>query len=318
MAPPAPPISICLQFVIIKDEPHYDNDHYVYVTNQVRGWLESKENNNEFVETPFTCDEVEKAIKGLHNKKAPGWDNITAEHLKYAGNELIEFLTVLYNLCIEMEYIPCNFRTGVQVPLYKGKNTCSLDPNNYRGITLLTCFNKILEKLVWGRLEVWWGENRIISELQGACRTGSSCIHTALTLQETISKEREGNKKVFVAYYDVTKAFDTVWIDGLFYQLHEIGIKGRLWRVLYKTYLNFKCCVRIGEKSSDWYVMGRGIHQGGFLSLVKYITFINSLINDLKASNTCSVIYNIRCAPVSYADDLQALTPNANSTMPCK
>ena len=81
-----------------------------------------------------------------------------------------------------------------------------------------------------------------------------------------------------MAYYDVSKAFDSVWIDGLFCQLYDLGITGSLWRILYQMYVNFACCVRIGDMTSNWYKMECGIHQGGYLSLVKYVAFINSLI----------------------------------------
>ena len=141
------------------------------------------------------------------------------------------------------------------MPLYKSKNSCPLEPDNYRGITLLSTFNKLFEAVIWGRISKWWVETHATFVLQGAARKGFSCVHTALTLQETIAKEREGGKKVFVAYFDVSKAFDSVWTDGLFYQLYNIGITGNLWRLLYKSYVNFKCCVCIGKKDSMWYPM---------------------------------------------------------------
>ena len=46
-------------------------------------------------------------------------------------------------------------------------------------------------------------------------------IHTALLLQETVATSLETNRKCLVAYFDVAKAFDTVWIEGLFFQLYE-------------------------------------------------------------------------------------------------
>ena len=204
--------------------------------------------------------------------------------------------------------MPCNFRKGIQIPLYKGKNTCSLNPDNYTGITLLSTFNKLFEVVIWGRISGSWFGDRLVSDLQGAGRKGSSCIHTVLTLQETISKERERHRNIFVSYYDVSKAYDSVWVDGLFYQLHEMGINGSLWRILYKTYQDFMCCVRIGEGTSSWYPMECGIHQGGFLSLVKYTAFINSLLVSLEESHLCSSIYRIKTSPVGYADDLAACT----------
>ena len=94
-----------------------------------------------------------------------------------------------------MEYIPEHFRKGIQIPLYKGKNVSTLDPNNYRGITLLSVCNKFYEILLWKRLEAWWHERQVISDTQGACRKGVSSVHTAMLLQETIAAELEKHKK---------------------------------------------------------------------------------------------------------------------------
>ena len=144
--------------------------------------------------------------------------------------------------------------------LYKGKDTCTLDPNNYRGITLLSVFNKIYEILLWNRLKGWWVENNINSDLQFACKKGLSCTHAAYLLKETVSTLLEAGDKLYVAFYDVAKAFDTVWVDGLFVQLWDMGI----------------CCARVQGHVSDWYHLKCGIHQGGYMSLIMYTAFINS------------------------------------------
>ena len=261
-----------------------------------------------FLDEPFTLKEIEEAISKLNTGKTPGHDGVTTEHVRHSGPLMVRVLVLLFNMIVDSEYIPCNFRKGIQVPLYKGKNSCPLDPDNYRGITLLSTFNKLFEAVIWGRISKWWVETHATSVLQGAARKGFSCVHTALTLQETIAKERDGGKKVFVAYFDVSKAFDSVWTNGLFYQLYNIGITGSLWRLLYKSYVNFKCCVRIGDKYSMWYPMDCGIHQGGYLSLVKYTAYIDSLIQTLEQSDLCSSIYRIKTSPVGYADDLAAST----------
>ena len=155
-------------------------------------------------------------------------------------------LTRLFNQIVLTEHVPKNFRIGTQIPLYKGKN-CSLDPNNYRGITLLPSFNKLFEILTWNRLRFWWEDQQVISPLQG-----SSCLHTAAVLQEVISVGLDTSMRVFVAYFDVAKAFDSVWIDGLFYQLRIKGLVGKEWRLLYSTYTEFWCKVWLHGVYSDW------------------------------------------------------------------
>ena len=153
-------------------------------------------------------------------------------------------------------------------------------------------------------MEGWWKEEGVVSKLQGACRRGVSCIHTAMIHQETIASQLENGKTVFVNYYDVSKAFDGVWTDGLFYRLHVLGIRGKTWRLLYKSYIGFKCKVRIHDMYSQWYNMTCGIHQGGYMSLIKYIAFIDSLLVELEGSNLCCSISGMSTSPLGYADDM--------------
>ena len=279
------------------ESPDFDEAHFRHVNSCVNNWL-GQDDIDDFLALPIATDEVRKGIQVLNSGKAPGDDAITKEHIAKAGPEMINILVLLFNWIIDHEYIPVNFRRGVQIPLYKGKNTSIFDVNNYRGITLLSVFNKLFEIIIWKRMEQWWDETGVISQLQGACRKGVSCVHSAYLLQESVSTLLETHKKVFVTYLDVSKAFDGVWIQGLFYRLREMGVHGKTWRILYKTYLDFKCRARIQGKLSNWYVLRCGIHQGFFLSLIKYLAFINSLLTELENSGNCCTIYNINTSPI--------------------
>ena len=225
---------------------------------------ENKRDGDVFSAAPFSEKELHEALKKLNSGKAPGLDGITIEHVRNAGAVMVRVLTLLYNHILKTEFIPTNFRRGVQVPLYKGKNTCNLNPNNYRGITLLTTFNQIFEVLIWGRIEPWWKGERVISGLQGACKKGHSCLHTAMTIQEAVATSMERYDNCFVAYFDVSKAFDEVWIEGLFFRLREMGIYGKTWRLLLRCYKDFRCKVKVLGQFSEWYKLRCGIHQGGF------------------------------------------------------
>ena len=155
--------------------------------------------------------------------------------------------------------------------------------------------------VIWRRMEVWWEATLVIFPLQGACKPSASCVHSGLLLQKPIAAGLDTNKKVFVAYFDVAKAFDIVWIDGLFYHLYK---KGKIWRLLYATYQDVQCRVRVNGQYSYWYSMTCGIHQGGFLSLLKYTAFIYPLLRKLEESNTGCHIVGIPSTPIGYADDM--------------
>ena len=79
---------------------------------------------------------------------------------------------------------------------------------------------------------------------------------------------------------------------------------GRVWRLLYSSYQNFQCKARVLGTYSDWYRMECGIHQGVFLSLLKYVAFIDPLVRELENSNLGCNIAGIRTSPIGYADDM--------------
>ena len=92
-----------------------------------------------------------------------------------------------------------------------------------------------------------------ISQLQGASRKAISCLHTAMLLQETVSSKLEAGGKVFITYFAVSKAFHSMWVNGLFYKLYRnLGVVGTTWRLLYKMYVDFMCRVRMGDALSEW------------------------------------------------------------------
>ena len=117
---------------------------------------------------------------------------------------------------------------------------------------------ELFEILIWKRIEFWWNESEVLSRNQGACKKAVSSLHSELLLQETIAYNLEHSKKIFVTFLDVSKAFDSVWTEGLFYQLRNLGVVGKLWRILYFSYLDFQCKVRIQDKLSGCYSMRCG------------------------------------------------------------
>ena len=60
--------------------------------------------------------------------------------------------------------------------------------------------------------------------------------------------------------------------------------------------------------------MGCRIHQGRFLSLSKYIAFVNEPLINLKESKLCCSIYGIPSSPAGYADDLATATISKGRT----
>jgi hypothetical protein len=70
--------------------------------------------------SPFNPSRVTRFIKKLKPGRAPGPDGISAEHLKYAGNDILPLLlSKLLNCCVQFGHLPSNFTNGLLIPLLK-------------------------------------------------------------------------------------------------------------------------------------------------------------------------------------------------------
>ena len=94
------------------------------------------------------------------------------------------------------------------VPIFKAGDRFS--PDNYRPISLLPNFSKILEKIVSNRLIVFLEEHNLISEHQFGFRKGHSTIHPLMLFMNNLTSALNKNHFSIAIFCDLRKAFDTV------------------------------------------------------------------------------------------------------------
>ena len=64
--------------------------------------------------------------------------------------------------------------------------------------------------------------SRAVNVLQGAAQLSCSSVHTLMLVQETIDYHVSKGANIYIAFLDIQKAFDTVWIPGMLYKLHSV------------------------------------------------------------------------------------------------
>ena len=131
------------------------------------------------------------------------------------------------------DYIPECLKRGIVVTIHKSGRKPKTDPNNYWAITLTSCILKLLEQILLQRAEA--ALTVPINVLQGGFSGNLSCNMSSLMLRECISYAKKNNSKLFVCFLDVQKAFDSVWHNGLFVKLYEMGIRSNLLRLIIKV-----------------------------------------------------------------------------------
>ena len=115
------------------------------------------------------------------------------------------------------------------VTLYKNKGDRS-DCNNYRGISLLSIVGKVFARVVLKRLQVL--AEQVYPESQCGFRANRSTIDMIFSLKQLQEKCRDQRQPLFIAFIDLTKAFNLVSRDGLFKILPKIGCPPKLLSII--------------------------------------------------------------------------------------
>ena len=256
---------------------------------------------------------VNNICSKLPNNKSCGLDGISYEHIKYGGSYLFFCLARLYSLLINNCCIPEDWHRGVLVCIYKGHSKSKLNPDSYRGITLLSVIFKIFEKVLESLMPPLSSSADYPNTHQCGFQKGLSSIDASFVLQETINHYKERNDGSCVAFLDSSKAFDTVWHTGLLYKLSEIEIPPKIWLILYRIYNNAKSCVFVNKHFSHYFRQHRGLCQGSILSPKLYVLYINNLLNMLSHSNKGYMILDVHVSCPTQADDIAIISPSPSN-----
>ena len=290
---------------------NYDDAFNEFVNMRLDEFCSSLDEMAENVlEEPISVEEVKCVCKLLKCGKAQDFTSIQYEHLKYAGDHVYSVLAYLFNAIVFKEKLPTVFKKGITLALFKGGDKDPLDQNNFRGITIQSVLCKIYESVLVNRSSSVIKEKVKIVETQSACSKGLSSIHASLLLQETIAHNVDTGNNSFVTYFDTRKAFDTVWIQGLLYLLFINGIRGKLWRMIRLSYLEYFTAVCINGQLSTWFKLLQGVKQGAVLSMLLYICFINGLLTEIMESVVGAKVLDLPTSAIGYADDLAIVTTN--------
>ena len=169
-----------------------------------------------------TCDEIISTFKFAKKNKACGIDEIHYESIINGGSIITNLTAKLFTLMLKTSYTPDIMKKGSIITLHKGGNKSKRDPNNYRAITLSSVLLKLYERVILTRIEQS-GQVKI-HDLQGGFQKNSNCLMTSFLVRESSCYAREYNSKLYIAFLDVRKAFDTVWHDALRVMLYDTGI----------------------------------------------------------------------------------------------
>ena len=223
-------------------------------------------------------------LKNIKTKKSAGPDKISPLVLKKCAIIIAPFCTILFKKILEVGSFPSTWKIANVVPIYKSGD--SSDPSNYRPISLTSVLCKVFEKLVHRDLYRYIISNNLLSKSQSGFIKQDCCSNRLAYLLTNIYEIIENNRQAVVVFLDIKKAFDKVWHEGLIYKLKMIGIEGILLKLLTSYLNNRKQCVVIDGECSTFCDLFAGVPEGGVLSTLLFIIFINDVIEYVQSHSS--------------------------------
>ena len=166
--------------------------------------------------------------------------------IKKYFDELCEPLKYLFNLSIVKRIFPDDLKIAKVTPIYKADNSSNV--SNYRPISLLPCFSKMLEWIMCNRLQKYLKDQNILYDKQFGFQTGHSTDHANAKLVDQIYEAFEKNEYTLGVFIDLSKAFDTVDHSILLRKLELYDITDRNYTWINDTHRENLCLNKFSTK----------------------------------------------------------------------
>ncbi|RVW55438.1 Transposon TX1 uncharacterized 149 kDa protein [Vitis vinifera] len=221
-------------------------------------WSPISEESASRLDSPFTKEEISKAIFQLDRDKASGPDGFTITVFKDCWDVIKEDLVRVFAEFHRSGII--NQSTNASFIVLLPKKSLTKKISNFRPISLITTLYKIIAKVLSGRLRGVLHE--IIHSTQGAFVQGRQILDVVLIANEIVDEKRRSGEEGVVFKIDFKKAYDYVSWDFLDHVLEKKGFDPSWRKWMSGCLSSVSYAVLANGNTKGWVKASRGIRQG--------------------------------------------------------
>lgn len=257
--------------------------------------------------SPTTFNEVVNTIKSLKTKTSSGVDEYSSRAVKHCAEELTIPLVSIINKSFSEGHFPSALKLSKVYPKHKKGSISNLE--NYRPISLISTFSKLIEKIALHRLLNFLKQHNLITPSQHGFLKGRSTNTAIISLIEHIIEQIDNEQYIIGLFLDYSKAFDCLGHNLISKKLQQLGVRetAHKWFVSYlegrqqvvETQYTVNKCTTTFRSSPQ--PMTRGVPQGSVLGPILFILLTNDFPDYIHSPFTTCIM---------YADDTTLLLNN--------
>ena len=255
-----------------------------------------------WMDRSFSKKEIKSAVKKLKNCKAVGFDRVPNEFIINAGEKFHSLLVLLFNRVKESGKFPQGWNTG-RISLVHKRGVRDM-LGNYRPLTVILSLSGLYSRVLNERLVQVVEVHGILGEIQQGFRRDRMGADNAFIMNSILWKSASRRKKVHMAFFDISKAYDTVDRGILWRRMSALGFGGQFLGTLQSIYSGDSVQCEVNGLRTRPVFLRRGLRQGCSLSPMLFNIYMSALGNALTLSQEGFQVGNICVSGLFFADDL--------------